>query len=354
MLVNQVNTEEFGLQAQALLSASLPTTSAGTVAVPSVAPTGPTPAPVDKTEQSQSTGETDSKSVSAAEPFMLGEGLPVIPAKLVVKILKGTYVDMADLLQDNIALEKRVSTTDQETGALKSTVGKKRERMEDVQGLLSWAECFNTFTCVVVSKALDKFKPLTVYQSMIIREARRFGFHGWLQYDHLFRQQAARSLQTGGASTQPCTHCRSSAISGGTPKRAATACAPTTQRRFAPFRSTALRQGRIGDCGSGSRVRRHVQRQKGSLGYDTVGTTASAPGPRTVPTATFASTAKGTTRRPTAAANSRGWTARNRHRTQVGRLGSVNFALTCPVNSNPGFRQGSMKKTSRAEQEPSL
>ncbi len=151
---------------------------------------------MDKTEQSQSTGETDSKSASAAEPFMLGEGLPVIPAKLVAKILKGTYVDMADLLQDNIALEKRVSATDQETGALKSTVGKKRELTEDVQGLLSWAECFNTYTCVVVSKAPDKFKPLTAYQSMVIRETRRFGFRGWLQYDHLFRQQAARSSST--------------------------------------------------------------------------------------------------------------------------------------------------------------
>ena len=44
----------------------------------------------------------------ATEPFALAESLPMIPATLVDKILKGQYVDMCDLLQDNILLSKMV------------------------------------------------------------------------------------------------------------------------------------------------------------------------------------------------------------------------------------------------------
>ncbi len=34
-------------------------------------------------------------------PFILGEALPVVPGKLVLKIQRGEYVDMAELLKDN-------------------------------------------------------------------------------------------------------------------------------------------------------------------------------------------------------------------------------------------------------------
>ena len=50
-------------------------------------------------------GEKSSSSETGA--FMLGEGLPPVPAKLVAKILKGEFVNMAELLQDNIEAERR-------------------------------------------------------------------------------------------------------------------------------------------------------------------------------------------------------------------------------------------------------
>ena len=40
------------------------------------------------------------------QPFILGEGLPVVPAKLANKIQKGEFVDMAELLKDNIEAER--------------------------------------------------------------------------------------------------------------------------------------------------------------------------------------------------------------------------------------------------------
>ena len=55
-------------------------------------------------------GETASKEQldpTGGSSFPLGEGLPPIPAKLVAKIQKGDYVDMAKLLQDNMEAERR-------------------------------------------------------------------------------------------------------------------------------------------------------------------------------------------------------------------------------------------------------
>ena len=45
--------------------------------------------------------------VQESTPFILGESLPVVPAKLVKKILRGDFVDMADLLEDNLEAERR-------------------------------------------------------------------------------------------------------------------------------------------------------------------------------------------------------------------------------------------------------
>jgi len=38
-------------------------------------------------------------------PFILNEALPVVPPKLVKRIVKGEYVDMAELLNDNMEVE---------------------------------------------------------------------------------------------------------------------------------------------------------------------------------------------------------------------------------------------------------
>ena len=40
-------------------------------------------------------------------PFVLSEALPVVPAKLVRRIRRGEFVDMAELLKDNMEVERR-------------------------------------------------------------------------------------------------------------------------------------------------------------------------------------------------------------------------------------------------------
>ena len=41
------------------------------------------------------------------EPFALAAGLLMIPSNLVEKIIKGQFMDLCDLLQDNILLSKK-------------------------------------------------------------------------------------------------------------------------------------------------------------------------------------------------------------------------------------------------------
>ena len=61
-----------------------------------------------------------------------------------------------------------------------------------MQGLLSWIECFNSYSSILLTKYPFLAKAVTAYATMMVKEARRFGFRGWLQYDQLFRQHAAK------------------------------------------------------------------------------------------------------------------------------------------------------------------
>ena len=123
----------------------------------------------------------------ASRPFILSEGLPPVPHKLVLRILRGEYIDMAELLRDNLEAQRRSSS--QQTSSSSSDPSSSRSRRE-VPDLLSWVQCFGTYVAIVTSKKPEKMRQLLAYQTLIVREARRCGGKGWLAYDSYFRQQA--------------------------------------------------------------------------------------------------------------------------------------------------------------------
>ena len=57
------------------------------------------------------------KDCEAAPPFILGEALPVVPAKLVKHMQRAEYIDMAELLKDNIEAERRRLASVEEGGS---------------------------------------------------------------------------------------------------------------------------------------------------------------------------------------------------------------------------------------------
>ena len=115
-------------------------------------------------------------------PFILSEALPVMPAKLVKRILRGEYVDMAELLIDNMEVERRRAVSEAEEG-------RARINQHEVPDMLSWLQCFSLYAAVVGSKFPEKVQDLWAYQATIIAEHRRCGGRGWCLYNAGFQQQ---------------------------------------------------------------------------------------------------------------------------------------------------------------------
>lgn len=79
--------------------------------------------------------QSDLKEGSGSSPgvFILSEGLPPVPAKLVTKIQRGDYVDMAELLRDNMEMERCQPSDAQGIG---------RQGQWEVPDILSWTTFF--------------------------------------------------------------------------------------------------------------------------------------------------------------------------------------------------------------------
>ncbi len=130
-------------------------------------------------------GKHDRERVRPSEeapPFVLSEALPVVPGKLVKKIQSGDYVEMAELLKDNVEAERRrVAAGDSgQTG---------RTCRREVPDFDSWLQCFSLYAAVVCAKYPQKARELWAYQALMLAEYRKCGGRGWHLYDSAFRQQ---------------------------------------------------------------------------------------------------------------------------------------------------------------------
>ena len=123
-------------------------------------------------------------SLVPAQGLMLSPATEPLPRKIVDKIRAGQFVEMRELLADNIAL---LSHLDSIQGPL--AIGTSRPRLREVTNLITWCYCFMGFMAVATSD--KKTRDQLAYARLLIREAQRHGGQGWLDYDHAFRQQVA-------------------------------------------------------------------------------------------------------------------------------------------------------------------
>ena len=124
------------------------------------------------------------------QPFLFSDGFPPVPAKLVGKILRLEFVDMAELLRDNIDAERRQGRQREAAG-----VPAKQQQRREVSDILSWIQCFGIYVSVVASKFPERVSRMLAYQTTLVREARRCGGGGWSAYDTAFRQQATTNKE---------------------------------------------------------------------------------------------------------------------------------------------------------------
>ena len=125
---------------------------------------------------------------------ILSPALQPIPGRLVRRIISGDFVEMRDLLTDNIALHDQLEAVQ---GPLNLTPipGALRPRLREVPNLTSWVFCFLGYIAVRTSDPITR--DMLAYCRLMIREGLRHGGNGWRDYDRCFRSQAAidRSLR---------------------------------------------------------------------------------------------------------------------------------------------------------------
>ena len=108
-----------------------------------------------------------------------------LPAKLATKIRSGQFVEMKELLADNMALQHQLDAIQaQPAFPLPVTA---RPRMRDIESTLVWAYCFLAYAAAVD----PVMRNLLTYGQLIAQESQRHGGTGWLEYDKVFHQQAA-------------------------------------------------------------------------------------------------------------------------------------------------------------------
>ena len=149
-------------------------------------------------------------------PFRMASSLPPVPPKLVRKIQALEFVEMRELLPDNLALIERLE-------ALPVRMGQSARSPEqrEIASLHTWTSSFATYVAVLSQAHPARVVDMLAYMRLIIREAHKHGGMGWLTYDAVFRRNQQGmdtpwnvidpSLHTAyiaGQNRQPITPCR--------------------------------------------------------------------------------------------------------------------------------------------------
>ena len=111
-----------------------------------------------------------------------------IPARLAQLIRSDRYVEMRDLLWDNVAMRQQYEEFHGVSG-LQVIPVTSRPRVREVTSIASWVSCFLTYLAVWTQDQATRNR--ITYALLVVREAMRHGGQGWMDYDRLFRQQAA-------------------------------------------------------------------------------------------------------------------------------------------------------------------
>ena len=108
------------------------------------------------------------------------------PRKLVEKVRSGQFIEMRELLADNITLIHQLESIQGCTPL--HTLGPTRPRLRQLSSLPTWCYCFLGYMAILTSDPSTRDQ--LAYVRLVIKEALRHGGQGWLDYDRAFRQQA--------------------------------------------------------------------------------------------------------------------------------------------------------------------
>ena len=122
-----------------------------------------------------------------ATSLILTPTIDPMPPKLVQRIRSGQFVELKELLPDNMALQQQLETIQGHT-SLPLLPPSLKPRFREITTPVSWAVCFLTYAAVRTQDIATRVH--LVYARLVLQEALRHGGYGWLDYDRLFRRQA--------------------------------------------------------------------------------------------------------------------------------------------------------------------
>ena len=126
-------------------------------------------------------------SGSVPAGLKLSSTFPPLPAKLVAKAQAGLYVEMKELLTDNISLQHQLDALHSQPAV--QLLAAVRPRMREVGSPLVWVYCFLAYAAI---RAPDQgTRDHLTYARLLLREAMHHGGMGWKEYNRDFRQQVA-------------------------------------------------------------------------------------------------------------------------------------------------------------------
>ena len=102
--------------------------------------------------------------------FVIGPGYSPIPHKLATKITTGLFVELADLLPDNLKANKSETQTFLEG---KLVVAPARKRIVEIQDILTWVEAFTIYSIVLCASQPARWADLSRSKLLIIQTAKK-------------------------------------------------------------------------------------------------------------------------------------------------------------------------------------
>ena len=133
-----------------------------------------------------SPSEGYSGSAPSEQALVLSPAFAPFPAKLVQRIRAGEFVEMRDLLPDNITLLQRLAPLRE---SLEFTTLTTRSRLREVNSIQTWVYCFLAYVAIRTTDPMTR--NMLTYARLVLREAARMGGRGWQAFDVIFRQNAA-------------------------------------------------------------------------------------------------------------------------------------------------------------------
>ena len=124
-------------------------------------------------------------------PSYVTSKVPTLPKKLLDSILAWEYIDLADLLPEQLSAITPDTGRDQIVVLPESSWDTRRRKKRQIPDLATWVEVFTTYLLVLSSRFPETLRDLISYQLFIVKHSKRFRYPSWLFYDVEYRKWAA-------------------------------------------------------------------------------------------------------------------------------------------------------------------